>query len=181
MDKFRENIESEQTILERIVEYIPGYRGYRQRERRRDMDKALRTYVANKMREFMSKLSNLSKPLTNAGKLDLLDDIDNLYRRLEGVADKIRLATYGYTGFFDTVKVREHELEALYQFDLQLMDAVNRLNELLETRDETTLVKDSVLLQERLNSIESNVRQLEQLMSDRTNLIINVKGLDNEK
>ena len=177
MDKFRNQVEKEQNILERIVEYIPGYRSYRQRERRRDIDKALRTYVAGKVHDFMNALSHLSKFLTDAGKIDVLDDIDNLYRRLEGVADKIKLATYGYAGFFDVIKVREDELDALYQFDLKLLDAAHQMNAMLDPAQEKALINDSPLLAERLNAIEIAVRNLEKLMLDRTNLILNVKGL----
>ena len=177
MDKFREQIEREQNILERIVEYIPGYRSYRQRERRREVDKALRTYIAHQLRDFMTKLRNLSKPLTNAGKLDLLDDIDNIYRRLETVADKMFLAPYGYSGFFDAVKIREKELQALYDFDLKFLELVQALHPVIDPAEETTLVADSVLLNERLKQVEQSVRQLESLLIERTNLIVNVKGL----
>lgn len=177
MDKFRKQIEREQNILERIVEVIPGYRSYRQRERRREVDKSLRTYVANIIRSFMRKLRNLSQPLTEAGKLDLLDDIDNLYRRLESVADKTLLASYGYSGFFDAVKIKEQELSALYDFDLKLLEQVKTLDSLLSPEDEKSLASDSVLLSERLRQIEKNIRQIESLLIDRTNLIINIKGL----
>ncbi len=177
MDQFKEHIEKEQNILERIVEFIPGYRSYRQRERRRDVDKALRTYVTNKLRDFMTRLRNLSKPLTDAGRLSILDDLDNIYRRLEAVADKVRFASYGYAGFFDVVKIREDELDALYDFDLKLLETVNNLLELLKPEEETTLVQDSVKFNERFKKIESTTRYLETLLLDRTNLIVNVKGL----
>ena len=176
-DKFREQVEREQNILERIVEVIPGYRSYRQRERRREVDKALRTYVANIIRSFMHKLRNLSKPLTNTGRLDLLDDIDNLYRRLETVADKTLLAGYGYSGFFDAVKIKEQELSALYDFDLKLLETVKALDGLLSPDEEKTLSSDSVLLAKRLRVIEKNIRQLESLLVERTNFIVNIKGL----
>ena len=177
MDDFREHIEKEQNIVERIVEFIPGYRSYRQRERRRDIDKALRTYIANNLRDVMTRLRNLSKPLTTAGKLDSLDDIDNLYRRMETIADKILLASYGYSGFFDVIKIREKELDALYDFDMKLLESVRMLQNALSPSEENTLVADTALLSSKLQEIESQVRQLETRMIDRTNLIAGIKGL----
>ena len=177
MDQFKERIENEQNILERIVEIIPGYRSYRQRERRRDVDKALRTYVANRIREFMTRLRNLSIPLTDSGRIAVLDDLDNMSRRLEAVSDKVRFASYGYAGFFDVIKIKENELEALYAFDVKLLDSVNNLYDLLKPEEETTLVADSVKLADRFKQIENAVRHLETLLLDRTNLIVNVKGL----
>ena len=177
MDQFKERIENEQNILERIVEIIPGYRSYRQRERRRDVDKALRTYVANRIRDFMTRLRNLSKPLTDSGRIAVLDDLDTMSRRLEAVSDKVRFASYGYAGFFDVIKIKENELEALYAFDVKLLDSVNNLYDLLKPEEETTLVADSVKLADRFKQIENAVRHLETLLLDRTNLIVNVKGL----
>ncbi|HQN96319.1 MAG TPA: hypothetical protein PLM61_08100, partial [Thermoanaerobaculales bacterium] len=42
-------------------------------------------------------------------------------------ANRIRHADYGYTGFFDAVKIGERELAAIYEFDLGLMASVDDL------------------------------------------------------
>ena len=48
-------------------------------------------------------------------------------KALDRFANRIRHADYGYTGFFDAVKIREPELDQLYEFDLALMDTVEGL------------------------------------------------------
>ncbi len=39
----------------------------------------------------------------------------------------MRFASYGYSGFFDVVKVQDQQLEALYRFDLALTQKVEEL------------------------------------------------------
>ena len=47
--------------------------------------------------------------------------------RLDGLSQGIRFADYGQSGFFDVVKINEPELDAIYQFDLSLVEDIARL------------------------------------------------------
>ena len=49
-----------------------------------------------------------------------------------GPADRVRTATYGYAGFFDVVKVKEAQLDALYNFDNALLDEVAKIAAAIE-------------------------------------------------
>ena len=53
-----------------------------------------------------------------------LDEIGRLDRRLRRAADSLRHASYGYTGAFDQVRMRDEELERIYRFDLGMLDQV---------------------------------------------------------
>jgi hypothetical protein len=53
----------------------------------------------------------------DAGKLGVLASFDRLDGQVDGLAQAIRFADYGASGFFDVVKIREEELDKLYQFD----------------------------------------------------------------
>jgi len=41
--------------------------------------------------------------------------------RLQTFIDKIRTASQGYAGFFDAVKIKEDELDNLYEFDTGML------------------------------------------------------------
>jgi hypothetical protein len=47
----------------------------------------------------------------------LLDEMDSVGLKLRTFADRIKNASYGYSGFFDAVKINEKELEKIYTFD----------------------------------------------------------------
>jgi hypothetical protein len=63
-----------------------------------------------------------SKDQVKAGKIELIDDIEEASIKLRIFIDRVKTASYGYTGFFDAVKINEAELTQLYQYDLTLMD-----------------------------------------------------------
>ena len=49
-------------------------------------------------------------------------------RRLQTLIDKIKAAAQGYSGFFDAIKVDEEALDALYQFDQDMLDTVDQVS-----------------------------------------------------
>ena len=64
-----------------------------------------------------------------AGKLWLVDDLERAVGKLQILIDRLRTATYGYAGVFDAVKVKEEELDALYDYDHQLLTYIPRIEE----------------------------------------------------
>jgi hypothetical protein len=39
----------------------------------------------------------------------------------------VRFASYGYAGFFDVVKIEQAQLDAIYRFDLELVEHVDTI------------------------------------------------------
>jgi 2-hydroxychromene-2-carboxylate isomerase len=58
-----------------------------------------------------------------------LERIGSLDKSLDALANAVRHAGSGYAGLFDAAKVREEQLEALYRFDLDLVDDVDTVRE----------------------------------------------------
>jgi len=114
--------------LERgVSEVIPGYKGYKQKELRREADKLLRDSIAARMRTVKTHLDRLQQDLISAGKFDLLDITGSAATQIQTFIDRVRTASYGYTGFFDAVRIKEEDLDRVYQFDATLMDFVERI------------------------------------------------------
>lgn len=47
--------------------------------------------------------------------------------KLQLLTDRVKTASYGYAGLFDAVKVKEEQLEALYDFDNRMLDYVDEV------------------------------------------------------
>ncbi|HNQ78578.1 MAG TPA: hypothetical protein PK747_02420 [Acidobacteriota bacterium] len=124
--------QSEKNFLEKIADAIPGLSGYREKENRRTTDKRLREYLATRIDNARKKLSDLKLTLTNEGRLSELDDIGLFERKLQKHADSIRYASYGYAGFFDQLKIRDEELDLLYQHDLSFLGVLEQLEKSVE-------------------------------------------------
>ena len=80
---------------------------------------------------------------TRRGRLENLDLAGSIEKGLDRLANRIRHADYGSSGFFDAVKIGEAELDRLYEFDLALAESVEYLalqvEQLPETADEQML------------------------------------------
>jgi hypothetical protein len=46
--------------------------------------------------------------------------------------DKVSAAAYGYSGFFDAIKINEEELAKIYEFDAALMDAAEEIGRAID-------------------------------------------------
>ena len=117
MSDLFETVKGGQDIFKKLLSYIPGFSGYIERSHRRAADKLLREQVALKYSELAARTSRLQKDIVDAGQLDFLDEIDSVGLKLRTFADRIKNASYGYSGFFDAVKINEKELEKVYTFD----------------------------------------------------------------
>jgi hypothetical protein len=122
MDDLRETVSGALGSLERLVAKVPGYKGYKEKELRREADKLLRMEVASKFNDQRKRLNELQMQLVSQAQIEFVDDLDRAVTKLQLLVDHIRTASYGYAGLFDAVKVKEEQLDALYEFDNQMLD-----------------------------------------------------------
>lgn len=132
MGDLYDRVSEARTGFERLLGKIPGYKGYKEKEMRRESDKLLRETVAKQMEMQRQRMDDLQKMLIDAGRFEYLDEMGNAVTKLQTFIDRVRRATYGYAGLFDAVRVREEELDRLYDFDHQLLEYAGRLSEALD-------------------------------------------------
>lgn len=126
--------EDDRGILEKIGGIIPGFGGYLNKERRRDSDKIQREFLAKALEENKSFLDELIRDASSEpAMLQILDDLDRLKKKIDKTANRIRFASYGYSGFFDAVKIGEQELAQMHQFDLEMDTAIQEISRVLRT------------------------------------------------
>lgn len=114
-------------MLEKLVDKIPGFHGYMEKEARREADKLLRDTIANRYGEQLDRIGMLQTQLIAGGGLEYVDDLQDAATRLQRFIDTVKTAARGYSGFFDAVKVKETELAKLYAFDNALLDNAGQI------------------------------------------------------
>ena len=119
-------------FVEKILNYIPGFHGYLQKEYRRDSDHLARVWLADRLQQSKRGLDDYQRALLEAALLDALPPCERLRSRLDGLINKIKGAVRGYSGFFDYVRVDEQRLDAVYQLDMALMKDVEDFASSLE-------------------------------------------------
>lgn len=124
-----EQAKGQRNLLERLGAKIPGYRGFQDRELRRDVDKQQREHLAAEIGRLKTALANRARDYTDAGQLAALGAFGRIDRQLDGLQQAIRFSDYGASGLFDPVKIDESALANLYAFDLTVVDDVGAVEQ----------------------------------------------------
>jgi hypothetical protein len=118
--------------LEKLAAKIPGYRGYKEKEVRREADKLLRDHIYRVLAEQRRRIEDTQANL-GVEQLESVEALGRARRRLQTLADTVHTASYGYAGLFDAVKVKEEQLDALYEFDNQLLAETESIGEAVDS------------------------------------------------
>ncbi len=132
MSDLFEHVTSQQDPFKRLASRLSGFSGYVERQNRRAADQLLRETVARRFDELHGRLSTLQSALIDHGHLTLVDDMENAALAMRTFIDKIRHASYGYSGLFNAVKINEAELTKLYEFDNAFFDLAEDISRALD-------------------------------------------------
>ena len=155
--------------IEALAGRIPGLGTYRDRERRRDTDKLLRDYLSKLMLESKAQLQDFSLDLIKHGKLEPMDDLDRLASHIQQISDTIKHAGYGYSGIFDVEKIGGEELDRLYEFDLSLVDDIDKLTNTIKLLKSDISSNEISVFCVRLEDVEELLFSFERKFGERSN------------
>jgi hypothetical protein len=111
----------------KILSKIPGFKGYMEKETRRDADKLVRDVVAARFSDQLDRLTELQTDLLANAGFEYVDDVEQSAVKLRTFIDRVKTAPRGYAGLFDAVQVKEDQLDQLYNFDYQLLSEADNL------------------------------------------------------
>jgi len=132
MTDFLGKVVQDQDVIKSILAKLPGFKGYIERQNRRDADKLLRDKIAREYESLWQRISSLQKEMLNQGGLAYVDDMESAAVKLRAFIDRVRTATYGHSSLFNAVKINEAELARLYEFDLSLLNMVDAMSSALD-------------------------------------------------
>ncbi len=170
-----EKAKGERALLEKILAELPGFRGYKEKETRRESDRLVRNQTYRKMMEARTDLKEIFQKLSANRIHELLTDMDQLIMRIDRVAEKINHASYGYAGFFNVLKVQEEKLDKMIAFDNSLMGQAQKIV------DETCSFKKEAMrgafehAREHVEKLRNSLELLEQTFDEREDIILGVK------
>jgi hypothetical protein len=119
-------------IFERICLWIPGYRGYRQKNIRRDVDKEIRSEVARSIEECKSFLAEIQRGVVENGDIQMAKTVERVRVKTDTYLKNIESAEAGYSGIWEATKTLEDELEAVMEWDAKLLESAYDLKKLLK-------------------------------------------------
>jgi len=164
-----EQVKSNESWLEKIKRYIPGYDGYVNRDNSRELDTILRNQLANKLEENKTKLKNITLQLTNDGKLFETANFEKLDKKNENAIAKFKSAARGYSGAFDVSKIKEDKLNMIYEFDFNLLTYVENLNKGFSDLEAKAKAKED--LKNNVGEVSDSLDELLKKFDERENLL----------
>jgi len=132
MSDLFEKVTGDQDIFKKLASKIPGFSGYIERTNRRAADKILRETIADRFEELWQRISTLQTDFISQSEILYVDDLERAAIKLRTFIDKIRRASYGYSGFFDATKVNEEELARVYEYDSAMLDLVDEVGRAID-------------------------------------------------
>ena len=118
---WRLKLERSKNIFDKIGSLVPGYRGYADRDSRRNCDKLLRNEIAKEILGNKSVINEKIKQEVKDKNFDALQDLEERRQSLRSLSEKIKYAPYGESSFFSDTQIKEDELKKIYQFDDELL------------------------------------------------------------
>ncbi len=173
MSDLFERVTADQDIFKKILSKVPGFSGYIERQNRRASDKLLRETIANHFEELWQRISSLQRDLISQGGLAYVDDLEAAAIKLRQFIDRVRTASYGYSGFFDAIKINEAELALVYQYDNVLLELQNDVGHAIDTV-ETSLGTDG--LPAAVRNLVTISRQCIEAFNKRSEVILGNTG-----
>lgn len=170
-----ERIQESEKLLERLTLVLPGFRGYKLKEQRREADKIVRNHVYEQLEQSQDDLTKCFQAFSDKRISELLEPMNRLLAILDRVAQKVNYASYGYSGFFDSIKIEEPELDRMLTYDTQLMDSARKfaqtarsfMEDVSQNKVENARAVEQVL--------ETNLREMESAFDLRKSIIEAVK------
>ena len=144
MENLSDLVSSQKGGLQKLVEKIPGIKGYQKLEDRRDTDKIVRENIAQRFSEQWGRISAIEKDLAKGSGIVYLSDLESAALKIRQFADRIKTAAYGYAGLFDAVKVDDVALQQMYDYDLYLFDLADAVKKSIDKVEDSAAANDGI-------------------------------------
>ncbi len=169
MSDMRDRIKGDENAFQKLAESIPGFDGYREEEIRRTADKLVREHLVKLLDATRGKLEKMMRD-SGTSNLDLTSKLDRIQRRMTALRDRVDHAGYGYSGFFDAVKIEDEELDRMYDYDMSLMNNIADMDAAVAALQEA----EAADFDASLAQLEAQMDYFEQMLDDRSEVIRSV-------
>jgi hypothetical protein len=170
-----EKAKGEMRLTERILAELPGFRGYKEKELRRESDRLIRNHIYERLTIARKDLKEAFQKLSDSKMQEVLTDMDRFIMRFDRVAEKINHASYGYAGFFNIVKVEESKLDKMIEFDNGLLDGAEKLVAEADTFKKEAAKQKFEKTREHLDNLETTLEELEEAFDGRDEVVKGVR------
>ncbi len=171
-----QRVQSQTGLLEKVMLFIPGFRGYKEKEMRRESDRMLRDRLFRSLTQAENAFKDVYRELVEANVSETIGDADHLVAKLDRISEQINHAEEGYSGFYDAVKVREEDLDRMTAFDANMVDSIQNISQAVNNLSSEVSASKYDQARQHIMEITGMVNDLENTFNQRKNVIVGVSG-----
>jgi hypothetical protein len=175
MTDIRKRVEEDRGILKTIQTFVPGFRGYRLKEDLRDSDRMLRAQLTKLLalqRRGLEKCREMVVQNFNSSQLEAIGGLISRFKTVEGL---VLHAETGYSGIAADVRVKETELNHLYEYDTSLIDNIGIISKSVESLKMSLKANDAVQSNQDIAEIKDAIDEFEDKFERRMRVITNTE------
>lgn len=174
MADIREKVKEDRGLLKKIELAIPGFRGYRKREDLRIADSLLRAQLADRLKNISTTIDQCRQDLVKRMELEYLEEVARLVNTIQKTENRVRHAEQGYTGVSADTRIEEDELNRLYEWDLQLLNDIDKIRAEVASLQNAVLGSDKGELSSHLRSVGTVMQDFNMTFDKRLEVISGV-------
>jgi hypothetical protein len=164
----RQRIEEDRGLLKKIQTYVPGFKGYRQREDIRDADRMLRAQIAQRISLQRRGLEECRGVLIQSPggsrEMELIGGLISNFKKMEGLVGH---SGVGYSGIAADIRVKEEELDRLYEYDAGMLDHMQAISASISSLKDSLMAADEKSSFRELMSIRARITDFEDKFKNR--------------
>jgi len=171
MADIRQRVQEEQGVLKKIQMFVPGFRGYRQREDLRDADRMLRDQLAKKLSLQRKQVEGARRLVVNAygsKELELMGGVISTYKKVEGLVSH---SSPGYSGISADIQFKQDEIFRLYDYDASMIDGLASMQQAIDQMKAALTAQDGPRAQAEIDQLRALIDNFEEQFKRRINVI----------
>ena len=162
-------------LFERLSMLIPGYRGYKQRNQRRDVDEQVRAEVCRSLDQTKTILADIQRTVISID-VKVAKDGERLRTKTDTYIQSIRSMESGYSALWDTMKTEKEDLEEVMVWDERLLTSAAELKRLAENFLDKAVTEDLTGAKDFVRSIERYLDSITDELAERAKILIGLSA-----
>jgi hypothetical protein len=119
----------------KFLDKIPGYSGYRDKENRRDADRAVRDRLTAELTTRAERVEAIAQQLAEQRRIKDVGQVNQAAESIRHFAERVNTASYGYGGLFGQRDVDAAALDQIRLFDESNFASLDRLDSAVSAID----------------------------------------------